>query len=152
MDKRKFNHMKMTRADILQDTNFAPVVSSVVRADDDEVVTRVKGYIGKLFVFFHVLFHSFYLCKPQIQNGVHVYNLVVVYNVVEVNSNHLPSDAGTCDSVSSSTTCGDDASSYYTSFTYNGKRVIISNQVDMIDSSGWSKLSEKCSTRPSIGA
>ena len=39
------------------------------------------------------------------------------------------SDAGTCDSVSSSTTCGDDASSYYTSFTYNGKRVIISNQV-----------------------
>jgi len=58
-------------------------VFSVVRADDDEVVTRVKGYI----------------------------------------------DAGTCDSVSSSTTCGDDASSYYTSFTYNGKRVIISNQV-----------------------
>merc|ERR1712213_225408 len=56
---------------------------SVVHADDDEVVTRVKGYI----------------------------------------------DAGTCDSVSSSTTCGDDASSYYTSFTYNGKRVIISNQV-----------------------
>ena len=48
--------MKMTRADILQDTNFAPVVSSVVRADDDEVVTRVKGYIGKLFVFFYVLF------------------------------------------------------------------------------------------------
>ena len=59
--------MKMTRADILQDTNFAPVVSSVVRADDDEVVTRVKGYIGKLFVFFQVLFHSFNLCKPQIQ-------------------------------------------------------------------------------------
>merc|ERR1712012_313580 len=62
---------------------IALVVLSVVRADDDEVVTRVKGYI----------------------------------------------DAGTCDSVSSSTTCGDDASSYYTSFTYNGKRVIISNQV-----------------------
>ena len=144
--------MRMTRVDILQDTNFAPTVFSVVQADDDEVVTRVKGYIGKLFVFFHVLFHSFYLCKPQIQNGVHVYNLVVFYSVVEVNSNHLPSDAGTCDSVSSSTTCGDDASSYYTSFTYNGKRVIISNQVDMIDSSGWSKLSEKCSTRPSIGA
>merc|ERR1712012_1367520 len=62
---------------------IAVAVFSVVRADDDEVVTRVKGYI----------------------------------------------DAGTCDSVSSSTTCGDDASSYYTSFTYNGKRVIISNQV-----------------------
>jgi len=50
---------------------------------DDEVVTRVKGYI----------------------------------------------DAGTCDSVSSSTSCGDDASSYYKEITYNGKRVLISNQV-----------------------
>ena len=59
----------MTRADILQDTNFASAVLSVVRADDDEVVTRVKGYIGKLFVFFHVLFHSFFplLCIFQIQ-------------------------------------------------------------------------------------
>ena len=51
---------------------------SVVRADDDEVVTRVKGYIGKLFVFGHVLFHSFYLCIFQIQNSVHVDNVVVV--------------------------------------------------------------------------
>ena len=67
MDKRKCNQVKMTRADILEDTNFAPVVFSVVRADDDEVVTRVKGYIGKLFVFFQLLFHSFNLCKPQIQ-------------------------------------------------------------------------------------
>ena len=39
------------------------------------------------------------------------------------------SDAGTCDSVSSSTTCGDDATSYYKEITYNGKRVLISNQV-----------------------
>ena len=59
MDKRKCNQVKMTRADILEDTNFAPVVFSVVRADDDEVVTRVKGYIGKLIVFFHVLFIVF---------------------------------------------------------------------------------------------
>ena len=51
--------MRMIRADILQDTNFAPAVFSVVCADDDEVVTRVKGYIGKLFVFFHVLFKVF---------------------------------------------------------------------------------------------
>ena len=59
--------MRMTRVDILQDTNFAPTVFSVVRADDDEVVTRVKGYIGKLIVFFHVFFHSFYLCIFQVQ-------------------------------------------------------------------------------------
>ena len=45
-----------------QETHFVPAVFSVVRADDDEVVTRVKGYIGKLFLFFHVFFHSFYLC------------------------------------------------------------------------------------------
>ena len=51
--------MRMTRVVILQDTNFAPTVFSVVRADDDEVVTRVKGYIGKLIVFFHVLFIVF---------------------------------------------------------------------------------------------
>ena len=70
--------MRMTRVDILQDTNFAPTVFSVVRADDDEFVTRVKGYIGKLFVFCRVLFHSFYLCIFQIQNSVHVDNVVVV--------------------------------------------------------------------------
>merc|ERR1719234_1983954 len=50
---------------------------------DDEVVTRVKGYI----------------------------------------------DAGTCGSISSSSNCGDSATSYYKEITYNGKRVIISNQV-----------------------
>merc|ERR550519_1007563 len=50
---------------------------------DDEVVTRVKGYI----------------------------------------------DAGTCGSISSSSSCGDSATSYYKEITYNGKRVVISNQV-----------------------
>ena len=45
--------------DILHDTNFAPAAFSIVRADDDEVVTRVKGYIGKLIVFFLVLFIVF---------------------------------------------------------------------------------------------
>jgi len=38
-------------------------------------------------------------------------------------------DAGTCDSVSSNDNCGDDATSYFKSFTYNGKNVIISSQV-----------------------
>ena len=72
--------MRMTRADILHDTNFASAVLSVVRADDDEVVTRVKGYIGKLLVFFHVLFHSFFLCSAffKYKNSVHVDNVVVV--------------------------------------------------------------------------
>jgi len=41
--------------------------------------------------------------------------------------------AGTCNSVSfsdfSTTECGDSASSYYKEFTYNGKRVIISNNI-----------------------
>merc|ERR1711981_553841 len=38
-------------------------------------------------------------------------------------------DAGTCDTVSSNTNCGDDATSYYKLFTYNGKYVVISSQV-----------------------
>jgi len=38
-------------------------------------------------------------------------------------------DAGTCDTVSSNDNCGDDAVSYYKSFTYNGKNVVISSQV-----------------------
>ena len=123
----------MTRADILQDTNFASAVLSVVRADDDEVVTRVKGYIGKLLVFFHVLFHSFYLCIFQIQKQCACRQCSCSLNLIpSIQITFFASDAGTCDSVSSSTTCGDDASSYYTSFTYNGKRVIISNQVAMI--------------------
>merc|ERR1712080_729934 len=38
-------------------------------------------------------------------------------------------DAGTCDTVSSNDNCGDDATSYYNLFTYNGKYVVISSQV-----------------------
>ena len=71
--------MKMTRADILQNTNFAAVVSSVVRADDDEVVTRVKGYIGKLFIF---LLMCFFIVSTtaffKYKSIVHVDNVVVV--------------------------------------------------------------------------
>ena len=40
----------------LHDTDFAPAAFTIVRADDDEVVTRVKGYIGELFVLFYLLF------------------------------------------------------------------------------------------------
>ena len=147
--------MRMTRADILQDTYFSSAVFSVVRADDDEVVTRVKGYIGKLFVFFHVLFHSFYLCIFQIRKQCACRRCSSSLNSKpHPDGNQITffaSDAGTCDSVSSSTTCGDDASSYYTSFTYNGKRVIISNQVGVIVLDGREYL-KKCSTCPSIGA
>ena len=39
-------------------------------------------------------------------------------------------DAGTCGSVTFSTTeCGDTATSYFKEFTYNNKRVLISNNV-----------------------
>ena len=42
-------------------------------------------------------------------------------------------DAGTCNTVTfadfSSSECGDSASSYYKEFTYNGKRVVITNNV-----------------------
>merc|ERR1719154_125910 len=38
-------------------------------------------------------------------------------------------DAGTCDSTSANTNCGDDATSYYKEFEYNDKRVIISSGV-----------------------
>ena len=48
--------MRMTGKYFLHDTDFAPAAFTIVRADDDEVVTRVKGYIGELFVFFYVLF------------------------------------------------------------------------------------------------
>merc|ERR1719334_1868488 len=52
-------------------------------APEDEIITRVKGYI----------------------------------------------DAGTCGRVTSNSNCGDSATSYYKEFEYNGKRVIVSNQV-----------------------
>merc|ERR1719431_1501371 len=38
-------------------------------------------------------------------------------------------DAGTCDETYTTTTCGDDAISYYTEFVYNGNRVVISSGV-----------------------
>ena len=42
-------------------------------------------------------------------------------------------DAGTCGDVTFSTTeCGDSASSYFREFTYNNKRVLISNNVSSI--------------------
>ena len=63
--------------------------------------------------------------------------------ILSIQITFCASDAGTCDSVSSSTTCGDDASSYYEEFTYNGKRVIISNQVGAIVED-----CQKCSTCP----
>merc|ERR1719150_1878525 len=59
------------------------VSTATTSVADDEIVTRVKGYI----------------------------------------------DAGTCNSISSSSSCGDSATSYYKEITYNGKRVVISNQV-----------------------
>ena len=45
-------------------------------------------------------------------------------------------DAGTCGSISSSSSCGDSATSYYKEITYNGKRVVISNQVNDDDYGG----------------
>merc|ERR1719291_490641 len=38
-------------------------------------------------------------------------------------------DSGTCERVSSSTNCGNSAESYYKEFTYNGRRIVVSNQV-----------------------
>merc|ERR1719295_2043517 len=38
-------------------------------------------------------------------------------------------DAGTCDSASTNSICGDDATSYYKEFEYNGQRVVISNGI-----------------------
>jgi len=38
-------------------------------------------------------------------------------------------DAGTCDSASANSICGDDATSYYKEFEYNGQRVVISNGI-----------------------
>ena len=38
-------------------------------------------------------------------------------------------DAGTCDSVSTGDSCGDDAVSYYKQFHYNGYRVVIANGI-----------------------
>merc|ERR1719474_1829291 len=38
-------------------------------------------------------------------------------------------DAGTCDSASANSVCGDDATSYYKEFEYNGQRVVISNGI-----------------------
>jgi len=64
-------------------TAAATTAAATTAAVDDEITTRVKGYI----------------------------------------------DAGTCGSVSSNSNCGDSATSYYKSFTYNGNNVIISSQV-----------------------
>ena len=65
---------------------YIQLTNNIIGADD-EVTTRVKGYI----------------------------------------------DAGTCNTVTfsdfSSTECGDSATSYYKEFTYNGKRVVITNNV-----------------------
>ena len=38
-------------------------------------------------------------------------------------------DAGTCDTVTTGSTCGDDATSYYSEFEYNGYRVVIANGI-----------------------
>merc|ERR1719234_2887260 len=38
-------------------------------------------------------------------------------------------DSNTCERVSSDVKCGDSAGSYYTEFTYNGRRIVVSNQV-----------------------
>merc|ERR1719499_190595 len=38
-------------------------------------------------------------------------------------------DAGTCDSASANSICGDDATSYYQEFEYNGQRVVSSNGI-----------------------
>ena len=38
-------------------------------------------------------------------------------------------DAGTCDSVTTGSSCGDNATSYFTSFEYNGYRVVVSNGI-----------------------
>merc|ERR1719382_2003722 len=72
-----------TTAAAASNTTAASNSSATTAEADDEVVTRVKGYI----------------------------------------------DAGTCGSISSSSSCGDSATSYYKEITYNGKRVVISNQV-----------------------
>ena len=69
---------------------YIGAATTTTTVSDDEVTTRVKGYI----------------------------------------------DAGTCGTISfgefDTSVCGDAASSYYKEFTYNGKRVIISNNVSMI--------------------
>lgn len=38
-------------------------------------------------------------------------------------------DAGSCGAISTGSLCGDDASSYYTEFDYQGNRVIITNSI-----------------------
>merc|ERR1719322_744848 len=38
-------------------------------------------------------------------------------------------DAGTCDTVTTGSTCGDDATSYYSEFEYNGYRVVVANGI-----------------------
>ena len=38
-------------------------------------------------------------------------------------------NVGTCDSVTTGTTCGTNATSYYESFTYKGYRVVIANGI-----------------------
>merc|ERR1719445_81241 len=38
-------------------------------------------------------------------------------------------DAGTCDTVTTGSTCGDDATSYYSEFEYNGYRIVVANGI-----------------------
>ena len=38
-------------------------------------------------------------------------------------------DAGTCGAVSTGSSCGDSAMSYYSEFEYNGQRVVINNGI-----------------------
>merc|ERR1712122_206513 len=38
-------------------------------------------------------------------------------------------DAGTCDTVSTGSSCGDSAESYYSEFEYNGRRIVIANGI-----------------------
>ena len=38
-------------------------------------------------------------------------------------------DAGTCDTVTTGSSCGDSAESYYSEFEYNGRRIVIANGI-----------------------
>ena len=38
-------------------------------------------------------------------------------------------DAGTCDTVTTGSSCGDSAVSYYSEFEYNGRRIVIANGI-----------------------
>ena len=99
---------------------------------DDEVVTRVKGYIGnsshlildspRRWCMFHLQEH---VCTYSFRITIHVFLPLLWHHWKKLS----PSDAGTCGSISSSSSCGASATSYFKEITYNGKRVLISNQV-----------------------